>query len=91
MGKPSGLSALYKPFGLWPHGLYRADNPSGFTICLFIKKPPNICSINPNKQIMFARLNINRDEHYCNCQVDEVQIFETALNEEEVRELYHYN
>ena len=39
MVKPSGLSALHKPFGLWPHGLYRADNPSGFTTVYSFKKP----------------------------------------------------
>ena len=38
MVKPEGLSALYKPFGLWPHGLYRADNPSGFTTVYSWKK-----------------------------------------------------
>ena len=37
--KPSGLSALYKPFGLWPHGLYRVDNPLGFTTVYSFKKP----------------------------------------------------
>ena len=39
MVKPSGLSALYKPFGLQPYGLYRADNPSDFTTVYSFKKP----------------------------------------------------
>ena len=39
MVKPEGLSALCKPFGLQPHGLYRADNPSGFTTVYSFKKP----------------------------------------------------
>ena len=38
MVKPEGLSALYKPFGLWPQDLYRADNPSGFTTAYSFKK-----------------------------------------------------
>ena len=40
MVKPSGLSALYKPFGLQPHGLYRSDNPSDCTTVYSFKKPP---------------------------------------------------
>ena len=39
MVKPSGLSALYKPLGLWPHCIYRDDNPSGFTTVYSFKKP----------------------------------------------------
>ena len=35
--------------------------------------------------IAFGRMETNIDSKYCNCQIDEVQIFEVELNGEEVK------
>ena len=39
-------------------------------------------------EIVFGRVHVNLDENYCNCAVDEVQIFEVELKEDEVKLLY---
>ena len=39
-------------------------------------------------EIVFGRVHVNLNENYCNCAVDEVQIFETELNEDEVKSLH---
>ena len=41
--------------------------------------------------IAFGRMETNIDSKYCNCQIDDVQIFEVELNDEEVKELFEYN
>ena len=44
---------------------------------------------NVNKALVFGRGDITRDRGYCNCEIDEVQIFEVVLNAEEVSQLFH--
>ena len=39
-------------------------------------------------KIMFGRELVNHDNNYCNCAVDEIQIFQMELKEEEVKLLY---
>ena len=41
--------------------------------------------------IVFGRIETNIDSMYCNCEIDEVKIFEVELNGEEVKELFEYN
>ena len=41
--------------------------------------------------IAFGRMETNIDSKYCNCEIDEVQIFEVQLNGEEVKELFEHN
>ena len=42
----------------------------------------------PFSEVVFGRENVNMDLNYCNCAVDEVQIFEVELKEDEVKLLY---
>ena len=43
---------------------------------------------NAEKSLVFGRGNINHDASYCNCEIDEVEIFEVALNPQEVSDLF---
>ena len=71
MVKPEGLSALYKPFGLRPHGLYRADNPSGFTTVYSFKKPQIFVVYPFNESVLWTkRIKLEgcpREDPQCTC------------------------
>ena len=43
---------------------------------------------NAENSLVFGKENINKNSSYCNHEKDEVQIFEVALNAEEVADLF---
>ena len=43
---------------------------------------------NADKSLVFGRGSTDFDGSYCNCEIDEVQIFEVALNAQEVYDLF---
>ena len=54
----------------------------------------NTRSVTDNRMdydIVFGRLETTRDQYYCNCEVDNAQIFEMELNSDEVNKLYNSN
>ena len=59
-----------------------------------IRRPESysIQSLDPEplefSEIVFGRVHVNVDAKYCNCSVDEVQIFEVELKEDEVKLLH---
>ena len=56
---------------------------------------PNLTHLDPNPHNLWISQTLSLvelmsilDEFYCNCAVDEVQIFEVELNKDEVKSLY---
>ena len=49
--------------------------------------------VNPRMdfEIVFGKIDTTQDGKHCDCQVDDVQIFEMELNSEEILELFTYN
>ena len=46
--------------------------------------------LNPVKKLVFSSVDIRTGGGNCNCEVDDVRIFEVALSPSEIRELVDY-
>ena len=75
-------------FFVYENGIRR---PETHTLSKFTSRSLGMIENREDHEIVFGRLETRLDGSYCNCQVDEVQIFETELNAAEVNALFSNN
>ena len=47
-------------------------------------------TVNPNNKLAFGKLNVNNNSNRCNCQLDDVYIFEVAMDSDEIMNLMQW-
>ena len=44
-------------------------------------------TVNPNHKLAFGKMNVNKHSNRCNCELDDIYIFEIAMETDEIMNL----